>query len=213
MTGKSTFMDLRKDEREIRKTLIMEAAMTLFEKKSFHEIGMRDIAKEAGVSAATIYRYFPGRDDLFIDALIQDVNNMENLVTEKHKERLLQNEKISIEDFAVQVVDYLIDNEATFQMMCHFMIRGGINDRVKNKFDAVQVYFMKMFDAVMKEVGVSEHDNHFAQAFFASLTGVVMTFRNYPNRTKEEKRKHMHTLALLIMQDGLSIETPQTKGV
>ncbi len=58
-----------------------------------------------------------------------------------------------------------------------------------------------------------KRDTNFAQAFFASLTGVVMTFRNYPNRTKEEKRKHMHTLALLIMQDGLSIETPQTKGV
>ena len=87
MTGKSTFMDLRKDEREIRKTLIMEAAMALFEKKSFHEIGMRDIAKEAGVSAATIYRYFPGRDDLFIDALIKDMNNIENLISELPPER------------------------------------------------------------------------------------------------------------------------------
>ena len=73
----SAFMKLREDEREIRKTLIMEAALKLFETKLFHEIGMREIAKEAGVSAATIYRYFPSRDDLFIEALIQDVNNIE----------------------------------------------------------------------------------------------------------------------------------------
>jgi len=213
MAETSAFMKLREDEREIRKTLIMEAAMKLFEKKSFHEIGMRDIAKEAGVSAATIYRYFPGRDDLFIDALIQDINNIEKLMSQRQKELRKRDKGISIEDFAVQVVDYLIDNEATFQMMCHFMIRGGINPRVMKKFDAVQVYFMNMFNDVMKKVGVSEEDSYYAQAFFASLTGVVMTVRNYPNRTKEEKRKHMHTLAMLILQDGLSTETLKTKGV
>ncbi len=190
----------------------MKAAMTLFEKKTFHEIGMRDIAKEAGVSAATIYRYFSGRDDLIIEALIQDINNIENLLSERQKELLARNKRMSLEDISFQVVDYLMDNEATFQMMCHFMIRAGINARVKKKFDAVQVHFMKMFDEVMQKVGVSEHDIFFAQAFFASLTGVVMTFRNYPNRTKEDKRKHMHTLALLIIQDGFSIETLKTKG-
>jgi AcrR family transcriptional regulator len=69
-------MKLREDEREVRKALIIGAAMKLFEEKSFHEIGMRDIAAEAGVSAASIYRYFPSRDDLFVEALIQDINSL-----------------------------------------------------------------------------------------------------------------------------------------
>lgn len=83
--------------------------MKLFEEKSFHEIGMRDIAAEAGVSAASIYRYFPSRDDLFVEALIQDINSIEKL----HERRMT--ELKSIEDLAVAVVDYLIDNEATFR--------------------------------------------------------------------------------------------------
>lgn len=194
-------MKLREDEREVRKSLIMEAAMKLFEEKLFHEIGMRDIAKEAGVSAATIYRYFPSRDDLFVEALIQDMNNIE-----KRLEQRLEEGTSAIEDLAIAVVDYLIDNEASFQMMCHFMIRGGINPRAMNKFNAVQVYFMNMFDEVVKKAGYRGDNRYFTQAFFASLAGVVMTFRNYPGRTKEERRKHMHTLAMLILREGSELK-------
>ncbi len=202
MSDTSAFMKLREDEREVRKSLIMKAAMKLFDTKLFHEIGMRDIAKEAGVSAATIYRYFPSRDDLFVESIIQDINNIENLIAERQK-RAVEN-KVSIEDLAIITVDYLIDNEAFFQMLCHFMITGGINPRVMNKFNAVQIYFYNMFTEVLGKVGVSEPDSFYTHAFFASLAGVVMTFRNYPGRSKEEKRKYMHTLALLIMNDGLS---------
>ncbi|MBW1893513.1 MAG: TetR/AcrR family transcriptional regulator [Deltaproteobacteria bacterium] len=202
MTDTSTFMKLREDEREIRKSLIMEAAMRLFEEKLFHEIGMRDIANEAGVSAATIYRYFPSRDDLFVEALIQDINNIEKLF----EDRIARGEN-KIEALAVAAVDYFVDNEATFQMMCHFMIRGGINPRAMNKFNAVQIYFMNMFSEVVKKAEGSDNKRLFTEAFFASLAGVVMTFRNYPGRSREEKRKHMHKLALLIMTGDSRLES------
>ncbi len=204
-------MKLREDEREVRKTLIMKAAMKLFDTKLFHEIGMRDIAKEAGVSAATIYRYFPSRDDLFVESIIKDINNIEHLIAERQKKT--GDNKVTIEDLAIITVDYLIDNEAFFQMLCHFMITGGINPRVMNKFNAVQIYFYNMFTEVLGTLGVSEPESFYTHAFFASLAGVVMTFRNYPGRSKEEKRKYMHTLALLIMNDGLSTEsTKKIKG-
>lgn len=200
MSDRSTFMKLREDEREVRKSLIINAAMKLFEEKSFHEIGMRDIAAEAGVSAASIYRYFPSRDDLFVEALIQDINTIEKLL-----EQALERGG-SIEELGVAVVDYLIDNEATFQMMCHFMIRGEVNSRALKKFNAVQRYFLKMFDEVVARAEGVETIRFFTHAFFASLAGVVMTFRNYPGRSAEERRSYMHKLALLIMKEGNSLD-------
>ena len=200
MSDRSTFMKLREDEREVRKSLIINAAMKLFEEKSFHEIGMRDIAAEAGVSAASIYRYFPSRDDLFVEALIQDINTIETLLEGQ------LDEGGAIEDLAVRVVDYLIDNEATFQMMCHFMIRGEVNARALKKFNAVQRYFLKMFDEVVGRAEGANTIRFFSHAFFASLAGVVMTFRNYPGRSKEERRRYMHKLALLIMKEGNALE-------
>lgn len=200
MSDRSTFMKLREDEREVRKNLIINAAMKLFEEKSFHDIGMRDIAAKAGVSAASIYRYFPSRDDLFVEALILDINSIEDRLEK------LVNRGSTIEELAVAVVDYLIDNEATFQMMSHFMIRGETNTRALKKFNAVQRYFLKMFDEMVKRTQGVESIKFFTAAFFASLAGVVMTFRNYPDRNPDERRKYMHKLALLIMREGNSLD-------
>ena len=196
MSEKSTFEQLREDEREVRKRLIIKAAMELFEEKSFHEIGMRDIALKAGVSAASIYRYFPSRDDLFVEALIQDINHIEQLL----RKRVANGG--TIEELAIAVVDYLIDNEATFQMMVHFMIRGELNPQALKKFNSVQRYFLKMFSKIVEETEGSENLHLNAQAFFASMAGVVLTYRNYPGRTAEEKRKAIHKLALMIMHHG-----------
>ncbi|MCF8026004.1 MAG: TetR/AcrR family transcriptional regulator [Desulfobacteraceae bacterium] len=196
MVEKSTFEQLREEEREVRKQLIINAAMELFNEKSFHEIGMRDIALKAGVSAASIYRYFPSRDDLFVDALIQDINNIE----ERLKKRAQNNG--NIEELAIAVADYLFDNEATFQMMVHFMIRGELNPQALKKFNGVQRYFLKMFTKVVEQTEGSENLGLNAQAFFACLAGVVLTYRNYPGRTAEEKRRAIHRLVLMIMHQG-----------
>jgi len=199
MPDKSTFEQLREDEREVRKQLIIKAAMELFEERSFHEIGMRDIALKAGVSAASIYRYFPSRDDLFVEALILDINRIEKLLNS------LVKEGSDTESLALAVVDYMIDNEATFQMMCHFMIRGELNPQALKKFNSVQRYFLNMFENILKQIKGADRLQLNAQAFFASLAGIVLTFRNYPGRTAEEKRKAIHKLALMIMRQG-SIE-------
>ena len=79
----STFQKLRREERETRKSLIIDAAMDLFSQKDFHNIGMRDIAKRAGISAAAIYRYFPSRDDVFVEALVRHMQVVETLFEKK----------------------------------------------------------------------------------------------------------------------------------
>lgn len=201
MTEKSTFLQLRENEREKRKTLIISAAMDLFKDKTFHEIGMRDIAAKAGVSPASIYRYFPSRDDLFVEALIRDINEIEVLLNER------MSAGTTIENLAVGVVDYFIENEATFQMMCHFLMRGDENHRAYKKFNAVMLYFTKMFNETISKVAGSGGLSFHSQAFFASLAGIVMTFRYYPGRTQKERVKYMHDLALLIMKEGNSLSS------
>ena len=54
---------------KVRKNLIIDASIRLFSKMLFDKVGMRDIAAEADISPASIYRYFSNRDDLFAEAL------------------------------------------------------------------------------------------------------------------------------------------------
>ena len=48
-----TFKRLKEQEREKRRTIILDAAEYLFASKPFTEVSMRRIAKEAGISPAS----------------------------------------------------------------------------------------------------------------------------------------------------------------
>lgn len=194
----SSFERLRESERETRKDLIIAAATDMFREKNFWDISMRDIAGTAGVSASSLYRYFPSRDDLFIEALLIDIDKIEVLLNE----RTVRGE--GLEALSIAVVDYFLDNEPTFQMMCHFLMRGDETPGVNEKFGAVQLRFLTMFEEVVKTLSGGEEavSPLHIRAFFASLAGIVMTFRQLPGYTDKERRDYMHKLALLIMSDG-----------
>jgi TetR/AcrR family transcriptional regulator, transcriptional repressor of aconitase len=47
---------------EARKNQIIQAAWECFARKGYYQTKMADIAREAGLSAGAIYRYFPGKE-------------------------------------------------------------------------------------------------------------------------------------------------------
>lgn len=200
MTAGSTLKRIRKCERDARKQYIVSAAMKLLEEKSFYEIGVRNIAVEVGVSVASIYTYFHSRDDIFLEVLLQNIYQIK-----RQLEKCLENEA-NTDDLAAVVVDYFIDNKPTFQIMSHFLISFGINEKTMKRFNAVRMYFRRIFGESIKKAHGCENTCFFTDAFFASLAGAVMTFRFYPGRTSEERRKYIHKLAFLIMTEGYNLD-------
>ena len=194
MAERSTFESMRNDEREARRQVIIESTIKILNQRPFIDIGMRDIAAEAGVSAASIYRYFPSRNDLIVEALMQQIM----LIVDDFNRRLGDAPPVSLEEFSGYVVDYLADNEATFQMMSYLMVVGQMSPKVLSKFNQVQRLFLGGFARVLGQAGLSGDLRIFSQAFFAALAGVAMTYRNYPGRDKDEIRKHMKRLADII---------------
>jgi AcrR family transcriptional regulator len=194
MGGKSTFQKLRENGREIRRELIVETAMDLFRSRQVSKIGMRDIAKKAGISAAAIYRYFPSRDDILVEAIIKHIQRVE-----AHLEKRFQTGQSSLVDLAIASVDYLIEHESLFQMMGHFMVTGKVNPQALEKFNTVQRYFFNLLDRINQEAGLEERHRLYSHALYASIVGVVMSFRNYPGRDKAEIRRHLHRLTRLVV--------------
>ncbi len=201
MADQSTFEMMRTTEREARRQVIIESAIRMLNRRPFIEIGMRDIAAEAGVSAASIYRYFPGRNDLLVEALTYQIVQ----IIEDFDQRTVQ-DPFDLVRLAEYVVDYLMDNEATFQMMSYLMIMGEMSPKMLERFNLVQRRFLNAFGLMLAQSGIKGDLRLFSQAFFASLAGVAMTYRNYPGRRKEEIRRHMKRLARIIarlFQQGL----------
>ncbi len=194
MRKKTTLMMLKESERETRKKLIIESSIFLFAKKSFDTVSMRDIAMVAGISPASIYRYFEDKDELFVEAFSYKAEeicgNLEKMIDE--------NENMTLADIAVNFVDYLFEHDSFFQMMTHFMTSGTIKDISLERFNETERYLLDLFDKYFKKMGVTQNLRLLSHAFFAALNGVMITFSRYPGRDKEEIRRHINRLAALL---------------
>lgn len=193
MNQNSTFQQLRRDERNARKKVIVDAAMSLFETKPITSIGMRDIADVAGISPAAIYRYFPSRDEILVEALSRHIHFIEARL-----EARLSQGNATLEELALASVEYLMNNESLFQLMGHFMISGQINPQALEKFNKVQRYFLNLLDQVNQKAGIGQGSRLFSHAFYASILGVVMAFRNYPGRERDEIQRHIYRLTGVV---------------
>ncbi|MCP4113917.1 MAG: TetR/AcrR family transcriptional regulator [Desulfobacteraceae bacterium] len=196
MNTESRFAELKEREREARKQIIIESALSLFAKKPFYDVGMRDVADEAGVSPATLYRYFPSQEDLFIEAFLQDIS----AVSSEFKAMVKSDKPATIEDFALAYVDHLFQNESTFQMMTYLMLKDNLANPAMGKFDSVTKIFFDGFSELLERYGVKKDIRIYAHSFIASMTGIIMTFRNHPIKKRETIREHILRLTSITAE-------------
>ncbi|MBF0234830.1 MAG: TetR/AcrR family transcriptional regulator [Desulfamplus sp.] len=187
MNTESKFAELKEKEREARKQIIIESAQALFAKKPFYEVGMRDVADEAGVSPATLYRYFPSQEDLFVEAFIQDIA----AVSLEFENMVKKEQPATIEEFAITYVDHLFQNESTFQMMTYILLKDHLDKSVLAKFGSVTRIFLDAFEKLLKRYGTEEDVRLYVHAFIAAMTGIIIAFRIHPVKEKAEIREHI----------------------
>ena len=189
--AESKFAELKEKEKETRKQIVVESSKALFAKKPFYEVGMREVAEEAGISPATIYRYFASQEELFHEAFIQEIDK----ASTAFKDMVQKEEPAGIEDFALAFVDLLIENESTFQMMTYLMLKNNLTNPVLGRFDSVTKIFFDLFEQLLIKNGAKAGSVRlYAHSFIASLAGILMTFRNYPLKNKKAVQDHIHKL-------------------
>jgi len=183
----SKFAELKEKEREARKQIIIDSALALFAKKAFYEVGMRDVADEAGVSPATLYRYFPSQEDLFVEAFIQDIS----AVSLEFENMVKKEQPATIEECAITYVDHLFQNDSTFQMMTYILLKDHLDKAALAKFGSVTRTFFDIFEQLLRRYGTKEDVRLYVHAFIAAMTGIIITFRNHPVKKKDEIREHI----------------------
>lgn len=186
--AESRFAELKEKEKQARKQIVVESALALFAKKPFYDVGMREVAEEAGISPATIYRYFPSQEELFNEAFIQEISS----ASKDFKNMVKKDKPASIEAFGIKFVDHLIENESTFQMMTYLMLKDNLANPVIGKFDSVTKILFDMFAQLLVMHGVKEDNARlYAHSFIGSLAGILMTFRNFPMKSKKATKNHI----------------------
>jgi len=203
MFEKTTFNDLRLKERETRKDLIIDAAQRVFAVRPYDKVSMKEIAKEAGISAASIYTYFDNQEALFAEAFLRDTKTLvETLNNEINK-----NKRVDLQRVIDTFIDYFNDHDAYCRMMGNFMLNGQIGSESLEKLNSVVREILNSFDIIFRKMGYQEQVRLRSHVFFAILNGLLISFRKYPGRSENEVAMHMKRLGKIIaglFQEGVN---------
>jgi AcrR family transcriptional regulator len=184
----------REAQRLERRTAIIDAAERVFAAKPFSKVSMRDVAKEAGISPALIYRHFPDQQHLFVEAFLRGSQRLIAQFSELGGGK----RAASLEEIAQAFIAYLTEHEQYFKMMTHFMLEGNLHERLLDRLNAAERALLDQFDGLFASLGARGDTRMMSHAFFAALNGVLITFRRMPGRSQDELRKHMDAIARIM---------------
>jgi AcrR family transcriptional regulator len=195
MKKTNSFAELRNNEKRARQDAIIESAKRVFAVKPFNKVSIRDIAGEAGISHASIYRYFPDQQSLFLEAYLHGAHEITAILGDM----IESGGEKTIEKVAKAYLNYLLDNDQFCRMMTHFMLDGSLSAEMVDKLNASERLIFDQFDILFRKANMPEPVRPLSHAFFAALNGVHVTFRNYPGRTPAAVHQHIHHIAQVIV--------------
>ncbi len=200
MKEKTTFADLKEQERKARRDFILDAAERVFSSRVFHKVNIRDIAKEAGISPALIYRYFPDQQGLFLETFCRGI---ENLVANL-KEKTCSNPEDPLTANAQAYVLYLADHLHYVRMMGYFTLEGSPSKELRKKMNEIHSLLVEAFKGIFAAMDTRENDDILAQSFIAALNGLLLTFSDLsPEKTApRDQLTHMSKLIARMFASG-----------
>jgi AcrR family transcriptional regulator len=199
MKKTKTFSRLRKEERERRKNLILDAAERIFISTPFNEVNIRKIAAEAGISPASIYTYFSDQQELFLE------------ISERRARHTIELAKKIVKecdtDVLKEIADAFIDYY-TFNMFTQFILHAQFSPKALEKVAAIGRDVHDVIEAAMKKSKAPGDPQINALLFQASLNGILVTYPDYPGITNgDEAKKFRKMLAsnicdLIVAENG-----------
>jgi len=191
------FQDLKDQERETRRNLILDQAERIFAIKSFEEVNMRYLAKKVGISPGSIYTYFPDKQSLYTEVALRGFHNALKIFTSA-----VEHGNTSLEKAAVDYIDEVIIHYEYFRMMNHCVIDGKIKSgEAMKKLTEIAADFYGTIESLIKIKKSSRESRMKAHLLFASLNGIVLNFLSANQAsTREDAIAHMKELTGMLVK-------------
>ncbi|MGM0899188.1 MAG: TetR/AcrR family transcriptional regulator [Bacillota bacterium] len=100
----------RQENKQLQTAKIVEAAKELFTEHGLADVQMKDVAERSGAGVATVFRYFPKKDELIVAVAIQSLDAVE---TEFRR-------IVSLKATAYERLELLLDNLLDAQKAGHY---------------------------------------------------------------------------------------------
>jgi AcrR family transcriptional regulator len=194
MDKRDTLLRLKEKDREFRRRLIIDAAREVLGEKTYDSMSMAEIARSAGIAKSSIYTYFKSQEDLYVEIAREDFQTFINGLENKIKDRNTDILKTAINYF----LDYYILNESQWRMITRFALHGNKEKKSIEKLNLLGRRAMDLLDGIFEKLGKRTDIRLLSHALFSSLSGILIAYRKYPGRTKEERVAHMKHVGSML---------------
>jgi len=87
-------IERRRREKDVRRELAIDAAMSIYEEEGYHAITMEKIAERSELSRAALYLYFKNKDEIVISAVLTHADYFARVLQEVYDKRESIKEKL-----------------------------------------------------------------------------------------------------------------------
>ena len=161
---------------------VMDAAAALIAEKGYHETSMRDIAAALGMSAASLYHYFPGKEELVV-ALQREYFDE---INERAQSRLngLTDPIERLYAFISNHMDFFVENIALVRVLLHEDM--GLSPANRDELRRYKQEYITLCEQLVREVprdpGCAEID---PRLVVFSLFGMMNWFYTWQHAAPE----------------------------
>jgi AcrR family transcriptional regulator len=125
---------------------IKEEAMILFTEVGYEKVSMRALAKKVGIAVGTLYNYFPNKEDLYMDILLNSwtltLNSVEQLISEP----------VSL-DLLKSIIGVLMDDMISRQGLGKEVFQSKVTiGEIKHSDLPIKEVFTRLFDITVTVV-------------------------------------------------------------
>lgn len=206
MTARSSVFDkLRANERESKRSLIMDVFIALAEKeKSFSRISLGEIANSVGISTTTIYQYFQNKEDLLLETFLRELHDIDSFIAG----RLEKEKNVSARQIIWGCIDYLLNHESSHQVLNYFMLQGNMTPEIMSRIANIPLRFLDLVAGEFKEAGLDRSKRFISHIFLSVVLGGLMAFKSFGYCTAEEIRSQLPDLTQFAMHSFLGRSGP-----
>lgn len=161
-----------------RRSQLLGAALRVFSRKGFQGTRTREIAAEAGINEALVFRHFPTKEDLYEAILRQraDERAVEEIIESLNEPGRARDDEAYFLIFAEKLLEALRSQPEFFRLM----LFSGLENHAMAR-DFRQVHIRPLYDAVARYIGLRQKEGAFRKdvrpvVAIRALAGMLVHF-------------------------------------
>lgn len=186
---------IREQKKQQTRRAIEGAAINLFSTKGFDATSMEDIASVAGVGKATIYGYFPAKDDIFLHYCDDRLVTAFNQFKAQHSEQVSFIEYL-IAFFMIKFAAITENREFGRLLLREMLFPREATDKARDHDQRYFEILEGVFSIAEKRGEIAPHQDHFMLSghFFSLYVGLLAGWYSGYFNSLDEVEKSMRIL-------------------